>query len=122
MDSIILQLINIFLTSHFLENRTGVDPGLSKLVRWDYNADIWENGGRFLYITDSNADGKFSLEEIASKGKELVMKILEFLDGNYDKKISIEDFTSPKFSIGSIHTLITELFNSVTLGQGEIDL
>ena len=116
MDSIILQLINIFLTSHFLENRTGVDPGLSKLVRWDYNADIT------LYITDSNADGKFSLEEIASKGKELVMKILEFLDGNYDKKISIEDFTSPKFSIGSIHTLITELFNSVTLGQGEIDL
>ena len=95
---------------------------MSDLIGWKYSDDIWEDFGRFLHIADNNGDGKFSLNDVANKGKELITNILNFFDGNHDRKISLEDFTSPRFSINSIHGLMTELFNGVTAGQGEIDL
>merc|ERR1719186_2266030 len=61
------------------------------------------------------------MEEIATKGKELMKNILDFLDENQDVKISLEDIDL-HLSIGPIQNLVSELFDDVTAGEGELDL
>ena len=75
-----------------------------------------------MFFADANGDRKLTLEELATKAKEIMTKILEVFDGNEDKKISLEDFTSPHFWVGSIQNLTIEIFDDLTAGEGELDL
>merc|ERR1719186_1629489 len=103
------------------DGEAGLDQGLSDLLDFPRTSMAWEKGGRFLLIADANGDGKLTLEELATKGKELVKKILEFLDENQDGKISLEDIIL-HLEIGPIQNLVLELFDDVTAGGGEFDL
>jgi Ca2+-binding EF-hand superfamily protein len=109
------------------DGQAGMSQELSDLIYWNERgpeiatSKMWEEGGRFLFIADSNGDGKLTLAEIATKGKELMTMILEFLDENQDGKISLEDIDL-HLSIGPIQNLVSELFDDVTDGEGELDL
>jgi Ca2+-binding EF-hand superfamily protein len=86
-----------------------------------FGFDWWEEYGRALFIADANGDGKLTLEELAAKGKDMLTKALQFLDANQDGQISLEDFNL-NLTLGPIQNLILELFDEITLGQGELEL
>jgi len=104
------------------DTRPGIAEGLSELLQWQRHAETWENAGRILFFADANSDGKLSVEEMSRKAKKIMTEILNFLDQTQDGNISVEDFTSLNLPVGSIQKIITELFNEVTSGEGELDL